>query len=76
MFMSQNGAHMGRFFFLHFTLTKHEFANPRMMILLVLLLSFTESAGKGMTDAGRDTVRFAFRWRNNLPCHDAKIPPI
>jgi hypothetical protein len=67
----------GSLFFLHLTLTKHELVDqgPRMMFLLGLLLSLTESDGKGMTGAERQLAH-CFLVALFLPCHDAKIPPI
>lgn len=46
-----------------------------MMFLLGLLLSFTESDGKGMTGAERQLAH-CFPVALFLRCHDAKIPPI
>ena len=65
----------GSLFFLHLTLTKHELEDqgPRMMFLLGLLLSVTESAMEDMSDTGRQLAH-CFPAALFLPCHDAKIP--
>jgi hypothetical protein len=56
---------------------KHELGDqgPRMMFLLGLLLSLTESDGNVMTDARRQFAH-CFPVALFLACHDAKIPPI